>query len=225
MFWRAGPAKKAACKRRPLASAGHDHLIGLHAQPKVPVGVRSIRRPQRRHAQHRRVLVGALQGHSRCHLPHRLRGQAKEGVSSGTRGRGRRRLCEKRKSRECNASGPSVSGKPCPRLTAPYSTASADMTVNIVVGSEEKTAFIGLALGAPASTAGGEADAIAAIPGRRRAARRPGQDWPASSLIAAWRWRHAATNRPATPRQCSPIIVQRELYPAPAGAEQSQALA
>src|SRR5579871_863700 len=37
------------------------------------------------------------------------------------------------------AGGPSSSGKPCPRLIAPCSPASADITVNTVVGSFAKT--------------------------------------------------------------------------------------
>src|SRR5258708_5894064 len=39
------------------------------------------------------------------------------------------------------ASGPSSSGKPWPRLIAPCSTASADMTVKIVVPRSAKTGF------------------------------------------------------------------------------------
>src|SRR5580692_2507462 len=35
--------------------------------------------------------------------------------------------------------GPSSSGNPCPKLTAPCSTASADMTVKIVVPMPAKT--------------------------------------------------------------------------------------
>src|SRR5579862_356927 len=39
--------------------------------------------------------------------------------------------------------GPSSSGKPWPRLTAPCRAASADMWVKIVVGREEKTGLDG----------------------------------------------------------------------------------
>src|SRR5688572_5655178 len=45
------------------------------------------------------------------------------------------------------SSGPGSSGKPCPRLTAPVSRASRDMTSNTVVGRSARIGFMNSSLG------------------------------------------------------------------------------
>src|SRR5215218_212633 len=45
------------------------------------------------------------------------------------------------------SSGPGSSGKPCPRLTAPVSRASRDMTSNTVVGRSARIGFMHVSLG------------------------------------------------------------------------------